>query len=93
VPVAATDEALERTRMDYHAGLVNLLKRHIPRNELFAVCCDEWLKALPARERDHAPEVARIRDELAAYQAQRPRERNLLASYRKIAAIVAERKY
>jgi hypothetical protein len=93
VPTPEPDEAEEGSRMDYHTGLVNLLKRHVPRHELLAVCCDEWLKSLPGRERDSSPEAARVRDELAAFQAQRPRERSLLLGYRKIAAIVAERKY
>ncbi len=85
--------AEEMSTMDYHAGLVNLLRRNVKQDDLLPACFNEWLKALPGAGSRMPESVARVRELVAAEQAAPPRERNLPGCYRKIAGILAERKH
>ncbi len=83
----------EMSTMDYHAGLVNLLRRNVKEGDLLAACFNEWRKSMPGAGSAMPEQTARIRKVVEAEQARPSRERNVLASYKKIAGILAERKH
>jgi len=88
------DEGFEETStMDYHAGLVNLLRRNIKEDDLIPTCFNEWLKSLPAAKGKMPKSVVRVREVVEAAQSQSRGERNILGCYRKIAGILAERTF
>ncbi len=87
------DEREETSAMDYHAGLVNLLKRNVKESDLLSTCYHEWLKSMPVVGHKIPEQTARIRAEVEAAQALPPRERKVLGCYKKIAGILAERKH
>ncbi|MEW5722601.1 MAG: DUF4350 domain-containing protein [Thermodesulfobacteriota bacterium] len=61
---------------DYHAGLVNLLRRNVPRRKILEVCFEQWQNSSESKRTDYggavekAGEVVRRRDDpVAGYRA------------------------
>lgn len=68
-------------------GFVNLLRRSIRPNAIFATCMAEWRKTFTGRARDraHAEEI------WAQEEARAPRERNSVETYRAISRTIARK--
>ena len=77
---------------DSAAGFVNLLRRSISSAEVLSVCFAEWKKARAHGRADLNARMERIAAVIAEEQAKSAREKNPVASYRRISRILAERK-
>ncbi|MFB3890865.1 MAG: DUF4350 domain-containing protein [Phycisphaerae bacterium] len=74
------------------AGLVNLLRRSIPRSEIVPTCFSEWVKSAPARRRVKPAAVRQIQQIIDAQDDLPKRKQDPLWAYRMICGIVSERK-
>jgi len=84
---AATAGEPERVGRDSATGLVNLLRRSVPKASLLAVCMAEWKKSgRRGASRIEAAKLARL-ETLAAGA-----KRNPLAAYEEIRRLLAEKK-
>ncbi|HEO69619.1 MAG TPA: hypothetical protein ENN80_00020 [Candidatus Hydrogenedentes bacterium] len=87
---ASNDKLVERGR-DSAEGLVNLLRRSIPRRRLLEACFEEWQRGRGHWEAATPEQEAAVRHVLEVEQTRPTRERDLPAAYRKICAILDKR--
>jgi len=95
VPLKVTEEATdadEISRMDYHAGLVNLLRRNIAPGKLLSACLAEWRKGRVLTDHNSQEQTRDIEQIVRAEEAKPLQQRNIPACYGKITNLLAERK-
>jgi hypothetical protein len=81
-------EALPAQPRDATAGLVNLLRRSIPSGRILPVCVEEWLRSSLQDPEEMQDKRARIRA-ILDHEAARPAgQRDPVAAYRAICAVV-----
>jgi hypothetical protein len=90
LPAVKSDD-IEASAMDHHAGLTNLLRRNITDRNLLATCVDEWQRSL-GRQHLSETEKDRIRSVVESGNNSPARGQGVVEDYKKIAAILAERK-
>jgi len=74
------------------AGFISLLRRHIPREEVFALCLEEWEKSF-AHSPKFTPRQKAAVAEVAREEAARPvRERHPVAAWEKIRSLLSRTK-
>ena len=70
-------------------GFINLLRRAVPPTQVLAVCAEEWKKTCdPTGE---SPQSAHLEKVLANERARPARERNPVAAYRTISAVLSRK--
>lgn len=88
--VSEVEEDRDVKGHDAEKGLVNLLRANIPRRRIFSLCWEEWVKGLePAEKSRLAPRIQAAQE---IVENGRSKERDVLEDYRKVAAILNERK-
>jgi len=76
---------------DHQAGLVNLLRRNLPADQLLEVCHQEWLKTVPRQGGPVRAKLDRIAAAVADEAGRRSGRRDLVKAYQAIAQILKER--
>lgn len=87
-PLDTGAEPEAQSGKDAGAGLVNLLRRGVPREELLAACYKEWRHAAPRTRRAPIDEGA-VAPLIAVKQ--RPKSEDIVARYQRLAALLEER--
>lgn len=77
---------------DQLSGLINLLRRNIEPAVILKVCFEEWQKSLGQNARGMQDKVELARNLTEAEQALSARTRTIVTDYRRISAILSERK-
>jgi hypothetical protein len=85
-------EAEEQTGKDVASGLVNLLRRSIPPGQLLSVCVREWQQAFPQDKRLQGSLKHDVDLILAPDPVQPTRRHEWLERYRRLCALINERK-
>jgi len=81
-----------RTGKDYLSGLTGLLRRTVPRNDIFAVCVEEWKKTNRKGPRDTTRDLALIESIVESETSRPVSERDPLGAYQSIHKLLSERK-
>lgn len=76
---------------DANEGLVNLLRRSVPRNRLLKTCLDEWDKTVPAGRGDLKTKARKLRDAAEPYLNE-SNHRSIVNVYETLRSIASERK-
>jgi len=80
------------TGKDSASAFVGLLRRTIPRAKLLEVCFAQWSRAVPQSERLVSRQrLARVKEEMAAYEAELSESRDALTTFQTITRILTER--
>jgi len=77
---------------DAASGFVNLLRRNIPRRDVFAVCFAEWKKSAGTPGKFSNGRLQQAEAIFQAEQARPPKERNPIAAYKLISETLGNRK-
>lgn len=80
------------TGKDSASAFVGLLRRTIPRAKLLEVCFAQWSRAFQQSERLVSRQrLARVKEEMAAYEAELSESRDALTTFQTITRILTER--
>lgn len=86
------DDSGIRTDTDAVEGLINLLRRNIPRSELLDVCFREWAKSFSRKYRESDGTLERMQSIVNQEMAKAPAKRDPEAGCRRMTGILKERK-
>lgn len=87
-----TDDAAAIMGKDDATGLVNLLCRGIPDKDILETCVAEWIKTAAHNGNRATARTSLVQAVLEDEARRPPAQRDAVAAYRKICAIVAERR-
>ena len=90
-PAAATEDDEEPAGKDHLSGLIQLLRRNIPPDEVLKICCDEWRRSAGVETAELREKMARVEEVLASENAKSAKNRDVAGAYRTIAAILSRR--
>jgi hypothetical protein len=87
-PLAGQERQAYIAGKDSAAGFANLLRRSIAPRDLLSVCFDEWKKTAGPAGQYSAPRQQQAEAEFQAENSLPPKDRNPIATYKKICSIL-----
>jgi hypothetical protein len=91
-PESASDAIQQTSGKDALAGYVQLLRRNIPRSDVFFVGYSEWKASMAGRMSAQNSRLKEAEPLVAVEQSKAPKERDPVGAYQRIAAIISPRR-